>query len=112
MNKGLVFVIIGALFECAWVYGLKFAHSNLHYFLTILVVFASTFFFLQAFKHLPTSLAYILYVGLGAMFVVVAEIVATKDFDIARILCIITLLIGIFGLNKENSKSTKEAKNA
>lgn len=104
-NKGYLFVVIGALFECAWVYGLKFAHTNLHYFLTILVVFASTFFFIQSFKHLPTSIAYILYVGLGAMFVVIAEIVATRDFDIIRICCIITLLIGIFGLNKESKNA-------
>lgn len=108
-NKGLFFVIIGALFECVWVYGLKFAHTNLHYILTVFVVFASTFFFIQSFKHLPTSLAYILYVGLGTLFVVVAEIITTKNFDIIRTLCIITLLIGIFGLNKENSKENKNA---
>ena len=47
--------------------------------------------------------------GLGTLFVVVAEIIATKNFDIIRTLCIITLLIGIFGLNKENSKENKNA---
>lgn len=108
-NRGFLFAVVGAVFECGWVYGLKFADSNLDYFLTLCVVFASTFFFIQSFKHLPTSLAYILYVGLGTLFVVVAEIIATKNFDIIRTLCIITLLIGIFGLNKENSKENKNA---
>lgn len=99
-NRGFLFAVVGAVFECGWVYGLKFADSNLDYFLTLCVVFASTFFFLQSFKHLPTSLAYILYVGLGALFVVMVEIFATKNFDILRICCIATLLFGVFGLKK------------
>lgn len=100
MNKGFLFVVVGAIFECGWVYALKFANSNFEYFLTVLVVFASTFFFLQSFKYLPTSLAYTLYVGLGALFVVVVEIVVTGDFEFLRVLAIFTLLIGIYGLKK------------
>lgn len=99
-NKGLIFVVIGAIFECAWVYGLKFADSNLDYALTVCVVFASTYFFLNSFKYLPTSLAYILYVGLGTLFVVIVEIIATKEFDPLRIVCIAMLMAGIYGLNR------------
>jgi len=102
-NKGYLFVIIGAMFECGWVYGLKFADSNLDYALTVGVVFASTYFFLNSFKFLPTSLAYILYVGLGSLFVVVVEIIATREFDILRIICIAMLVLGIYGLNRSEA---------
>ncbi|MCI6989456.1 MAG: SMR family transporter [Campylobacter sp.] len=99
-KKGFLFVIIGAVFECAWVYGLKFADSNLTYILTAIAVLVSTYFFLNSFKFLPTSVAYIFYVGLGATFVVITEIFITKEFDILRVCCIIALLIGIYGLQK------------
>lgn len=99
-NRGLVFVFIGAIFECGWVYALKFANSNLEYCLAVGVVFISTYFFLQSFKYLPTSLAYILYIGLGTLFVVIVEVVATKEFDILRIGCILLLMVGIYGIKK------------
>ncbi|ASM36001.1 DMT family transporter [Campylobacter sputorum] len=99
-KKGLAFVIIGAIFECGWVYGLKFANSNLSYFLTACFVLASTYFFLNSFKFLPTSLAYILYVGLGTLFVVIVEIIATKELEILRLICIAMLMVGIYGLNR------------
>lgn len=102
MNKGFLFVVIGAIFECAWVYGLKFANSNLEYVLTGFTVLTSTFFFLNSFKYLPTSVAYIFYVGLGAFFVVVVEIAVTREFEPLRILAVFMLMVGIYGLSREN----------
>lgn len=99
-NIGFAVVFFGALSECAWVYGLKFATTPTQYALTILATLVSTYLLITSFKFLATSLAYVLYVGLGTGFVVLSEILATHEFDFARIFFILTLLVGIFGLKR------------
>lgn len=99
-NIGFLVVFFGAMSEFAWVYGLKFAHTPPQYAFTIIATLISTYLLITSFKFLPTSLAYVLYVGLGTGFVVISEILTTDDFNPLRIIFILTLLIGIFGLKR------------
>lgn len=103
-NKGYVFVITGAILECAWVYGLKYANSNLAYLLTAAVLIVSFFTFALSFKYLSPSIAYTLYIGLGTVFVIIAEtiieIANARSIEILRIFFIFTLIIGILGLKR------------
>ncbi|AII15171.1 multidrug efflux system protein, EmrE family [Campylobacter iguaniorum] len=103
-NKGFVFVIIGAIVECGWAYGLKHANSNLEYGITALLVCASFFIFMQAFKYLPASVAYTLFVGFGAFFIVLAEMATDyyngNEINLLRVFFIATLLAGVFGLKR------------
>ncbi len=102
MNKGLILIIIGAIFECGWVYGLKYANSPYSWGFTAVSLSISTIVFMNAFKFLKPSLAYVLYVGLGTAFVVSSEIITNFTHGIEinywRIFFVITLIIGVLGL--------------
>ncbi|ASM34333.1 chaperonin [Campylobacter sputorum subsp. bubulus] len=103
-NKGLFFVIFGAILECGWVYGLKYANSNLAYLGTAAILVVSFFTFALSFKYLPPSVAYTLYIGLGTFFVMLSEIAIEitngVSIEILRIFFVFTLLYGILGLKR------------
>lgn len=103
-NKGLFFVIFGAILECGWVYGLKFANSNLAYIATALILVVSFFTFALSFKYLSPSIAYTLYIGLGTLFIMLVEIIVEisngTNVEILRIFFVFTLLYGILGLER------------
>lgn len=103
-NKGLIFVIIGAILECAWVYGLKFADSNLDYLITGAVLIVSFFTFALSFKYLTPSIAYTLYIGLGTVSVMIAEISVelsnARSIDFLRVFFVFTLIVGVLGLKR------------
>jgi len=98
-SKGLVYIIIGAMLEGTWAYGLKHSESVLGWALTIGCVIASFIIFTQAFKYVGASMAYVLYTGLGTLFVVLAEMVSTLmnggSIDLVRVFFIATLTNGV-----------------
>ncbi len=64
--------------------------------------------FMLAFKYLPTSVAYTVFVGLGAFFIVVAESVSEYTSngqapDPLRLFFIATLVAGVLGLKRLKS---------
>lgn len=99
-NKGLFFVIFGAIVEGGWAYGLKYADSNLEYLITIILICCSFFSFMAAFKYLPASVAY-------TLFIVGTEIISDyfrgSSIDFLRIVFIFTLIIGVLGLKRSES---------
>lgn len=103
-NKGFALVIFGAVLECGWVYGLKYANSNLEYLITALILTISFFTFAFSFKFLSPSVAYTLYIGLGTVFVMCAEIATEiangRNVEILRVFFIFTLVFGILGLKR------------
>lgn len=105
-TKGLIIVIIGAIFECSWAYYLKYAASAFDFCVLCFSVIVSFFAFIYAFKFLPTSIAYSVYVGLGAFFIVLAEMIKENDFNAVKIFLILTLCLGVLGL-KNNEKAQK-----
>ncbi|WP_107686270.1 DMT family transporter [Campylobacter concisus] len=107
-NKGFLYVMIGALAECGWAYGLKHASGGLENLATAGLVCVSFFMFMLAFKYLPTSVAYTVFVGLGAFFIVVAESVSEYTSngqapDPLRLFFIATLVAGVLGLKRLKS---------
>ncbi|RUT50601.1 DMT family transporter [Campylobacter fetus] len=106
-NKGLFFVIFGAIVEGGWAYGLKYADSNLEYIITIILICCSFFLFMAAFKYLPASVAYTLFIGFGTLFIVGTEIISDyfrgSGIDFLRIVFIFTLIIGVLGLKRSES---------
>lgn len=103
-NKGLFFVVCGAILECGWVYGLKYANSNLAYLGTAAILVVSFFTFAFSFKYISPSVAYTLYIGLGTVFVMCAEIATEmangRDIELLRVFFVFTLIFGIFGLKR------------
>lgn len=103
-NKGIGFIVFGAIAECGWAYGLKHANSYTEYGITIFLIFCSFYSFMQAFKYLPVSIAYTLFVGLGAFFIIIVEMITdyiyNSEVNLARLFFMITLILGVLGLKK------------
>lgn len=106
-SKGLILIIIGALFECAWAYGLKHAESSLEIFITVVCVVASFGIFMLSFKYVSASIAYVVYTGLGTLFVVLVEMAHTLSHggepEILRIVFVVTLMLGVIGVKGAKS---------
>ena len=99
-TKGFLWVLDGAVAECGWAYGLKHAQNAL-----VCVSFVS---FIKALKYIPVSVAYTVFVGLGAFFIVIAESVSEygssgQTPDALRLFFIATLIAGVLGLKRLKS---------
>nr|WP_314088846.1 SMR family transporter [uncultured Campylobacter sp.] len=107
-TKGFLWVLGGAIAECGWAYGLKHAVSVPEIALTAMLVCVSFTSFIMAMKYLPVSVAYTVFVGFGAFFIVVAESVSEYTSsgqapDLLRLFFIATLIAGVLGLKRLKS---------
>ena len=107
-TKGFLWVLGGAVAECGWAYGLKHASSAPEIALTAMLVCVSFTSFIMAMKYLPVSVAYTVFVGFGAFFIVVAESVSEYGSsgqapDALRLFFIATLVAGVLGLKRLKS---------
>ena len=107
-TKGFLWVLGGAVAECGWAYGLKHAQNAVGFALTAALVCVSFVSFIKALKYIPVSVAYTVFVGLGAFFVVIAEIVSEfrasgQTPDLLRLFFIATLIAGVLGLKRLKS---------
>ncbi|EOX8978074.1 DMT family transporter [Enterobacter hormaechei] len=106
-TRGLILIIIGAMFECAWAFGLKHAQSPFEIFLTVVCVVASFGIFMLSFKYVGASIAYVVYTGLGTLFVVLVEMADTLSHggqpEILRIVFVFTLMLGVIGVKGAKS---------
>ena len=107
-TKGFLWVLGGAVAECGWAYGLKHAVSVPEIALTAMLVCVSFTSFIMAMKYLPVSVAYTVFVGFGAFFIVVAESVSEYTSsgqapDALRLFFIATLVAGVLGLKRLKS---------
>ncbi|WP_394988923.1 DMT family transporter [uncultured Helicobacter sp.] len=105
---GWLLVILGGIIEIFWVSGLKYANSFWLYCLTIIGIIISFSLMILATKKLEVSVAYAVFVGIGAAGIVLAEmLVFGESIDFVRIILIGTLLFGVIGL-KLTSKSEQK----
>lgn len=105
---GWLLVILGGIVEIFWVSGLKYANSFWLYCLTFLGILISFCLMILATKKLEVSVAYAVFVGIGAAGIVLAEmLVFGESIDFVRIILIGTLLFGVIGL-KLTSKSEQK----
>ena len=107
-TKGFLWVLGGAVVECGWAYGLKHAQNAVGFALTAALVCVSFVSFMKAMKYLPVSVTYTVFVGLGAVFVVIAEIgsefrASGQTPDLLRLFFIATLIAGVLGLKRLKS---------
>ena len=103
-----MWILLGAVAECGWAYGLKHAQSAVGFALTAALVCVSFVSFIKALKYIPVSVAYTVFVGFGAFFIVVAESVSEytssgQTPDALRLFFIATLIAGVLGLKRLKS---------
>ncbi|MFC0478193.1 DMT family transporter [Robertmurraya beringensis] len=99
MNKHWIMVFIAAFFEVFWVIGLKHADDVWDWLGTGISIAISFYVMLRASRALPVGTVYAVFVGLGTVGTVLADILFFGDmFKIEKMLLILILLIGIIGL--------------
>lgn len=92
-------IIIGAVFEVAWVVGLMHASNMIEWIVTVIAIVFSFYLLIDASKSLPVGTAYAVYVGLGASGVAIADFaIFGEPVVIGKVILIITLIIGVVGL--------------
>ena len=75
---GWLFIILGGIIEIFWVSGLKYADTLWLYCLTLLGILTSFVLMILATKRVEVSVAYAVFVGIGAAGIVVAEMLIWK----------------------------------
>lgn len=99
MNKGWIMVITGSLFEVGWVIGLKYAAHLLEWAITGACIVASFYILLKSGQYLPVGTAYAVFVGLGTLGTVLADItIFGEGFRPLQLLFILAMLAGVMGL--------------
>lgn len=101
-----ILIIFGGIVEIFWVSGLKYSTSLMGYVLTAFGVLVSFSCMILAVKRIEVSIAYAVFVGIGAVGVVLVEIlVFGARTNMLQLALIGLLLLGIIGLklvSKEN----------
>ena len=109
MNSNWFKVLIAAIFEVLWVIGLNHADHVWSWIGTLLSIFLSFYLMIMAGKTLPVGTVYAVFVGLGTVGTVLAEILFfAEPFQIGKIVFILILLIGVVGLKLVTSDPVKE----
>ncbi|MCH5322967.1 MAG: multidrug efflux SMR transporter [Helicobacter sp.] len=110
---GWLFIIVGGIAEILWVSGLKYSQSLEFYILTIAGIIFSFFCMILATKKIEVSVAYAVFVGIGAGGVVLSEIIFFhKPLVMSEMILIGLLFVGVIGLkltSKDDEKKDKEA---
>ncbi|MFW9336124.1 DMT family transporter [Paenibacillus polymyxa] len=105
MNKTWISVIVAAIFEVAWVSGLKHADSFWEWSGTVVAIYISFYLMIKAARSLAVGTVYAVFVGLGTAGTVVAEILLFgADISVSKVALIGLLLIGGIGLKMLSKK--------
>lgn len=108
MNKTWISVIVAAMFEVAWVIGLKHAGNVWEWSGTIIAIYISFYSMIKAARSLPVGTVYAVFVGLGTAGTVAADILLfDADMSVSKAGLVGLLLLGVIGL-KLLSKTKKE----
>lgn len=96
------YLIIAGIFEITWATTMKLSHgfTNLWYSLATIIGLVLSFLFLElAIKHLPLSLAYPIWTGIGAVGSIIVGVVLFKNqLPLITWLFVAMLIIGIIGI--------------
>ncbi len=112
MNSSWSKVFIAAVFEVLWVIGLKHADDLWTWFGTILCILISFYLMISSSKKLPVGTVYAVFVGLGTVGTVFAEIAFFGElFKVEKLILILLLLVGVIGLKIESKDRVKEGAN-
>lgn len=97
-----IYLILAGLLEVGWAVGLKYTDGFtklLPSIVTIAAMIGSFALLSQAFRVLPIGTAYAIWTGIGAVgTALLGMVLFGKPHDVARILCILLIIMGILGL--------------
>lgn len=97
-----MYLFLAGLLEIGWAVGMKYTNgfSRLLPSLWTLFSMVASFLFLSlAIRSIPLGTAYAVWTGIGAVGVVIAGILLFQEpYDLARLICMAFILMGIVGL--------------
>ena len=99
MDKKWLQVVIASIFEVGWVVGIKYATTVFNWSLTVIAIIVSFYLMINASSKLPVGTVYAVFVGLGTVGTVVADIIFFgQPVVLIKIVLILVLLVGVVGL--------------
>ncbi|MEG6616583.1 multidrug efflux SMR transporter [Peptococcaceae bacterium 1198_IL3148] len=99
MSRNWLKVFVAAFLEVFWVIGLTHSYDFWTWSGTIIAIIGSNYLMITAAQVLPAGTVYAIFVGLGTVGTVIAEILFFGEpFKLAKILLITILLAGVIGL--------------
>ncbi len=97
-----IYLILAGLLEVGWAVGLKYTDGFtklLPSIVTIAAMIGSFALLSQALRVLPIGTAYAIWTGIGAVgTALLGMVLFGEPRDVARILCILLIIMGILGL--------------
>jgi quaternary ammonium compound-resistance protein SugE len=97
-----IYLVIAGLFEIAWAIGLKYTEGFTRLWPsagTVAAMIVSFLFLAESLKSIPVGTGYAVWTGIGAAGTAVMGIILFNESrDLARILCILTIVAAIAGL--------------
>ncbi len=113
MNKHWVKLLVACFFEVFWVIGLAHSYDFWTWSGTIIAIIICNYFLITATQELPTGTAYSVFVGLGTVGAVISEVLFFGEtVNIAKILLILLLLVGVIGLKLVTDKEDQKEASA
>ena len=104
------YLIIAGLLEIVWAIGLKYCAGFTKFWPSVgtLVTMGMSFFLLSlAMRTLPVGTGYAVWTGIGAVgTAILGMVLFNEPREIARILCIGLIVVGILGLKFSSSSPT------
>lgn len=99
-------ILFGGIMEIFWVSGLKHSTTLVGYFFTIIGILISFTCMILAIKRVEVSIAYAVFVGIGAAGVVLSEIfIFGAEVSILQLVLIALLLVSVVGLKLVSKES-------
>lgn len=99
MNKYWAYVLIAGVLEIVWATGLKYSDNIWQWIGTLMCIYFSFYYIIQATKTIPVATAYAIFTGIGAVGTVLIDIfVFDAATSVMKIALLCTLIIGILGL--------------
>jgi len=97
-----IFLLVAGIMETGWAVGLKYTEGFTQLIpsvFTIALMGGSFFFLSKSLETLPIGTAYAIWTGIGAVgTVIIGILVFGESREILRILCLLLVISGIFGL--------------
>ncbi|MEW9670006.1 multidrug efflux SMR transporter [Ammoniphilus sp. 3BR4] len=99
MDRDWIFVVLAGFFEFIWVTGLKHSNTLWEWIGTIAAIYISFYVLIRASKRLPVGTVYAVFTGIGTAGTVLIEVIFFGEpFSWLKLLLILLLLSGVFGL--------------
>lgn len=102
-------VLLASIMEVGWVIGLKYAENPLEIFVTLVLIVLSNALLINAGRFLSVGTAYAVFVGLGTVGTVIADIFMFGNaMSLSQVLFVLCILFGAIGLQLSSVQNEKE----